>query len=84
MNQDFKTHPVFVNYEASSNGVVRHRGLKKPVGVVNNMGYLQFFVGKKRYYNHRIIYESFNGLIKDGYVIDHVDSDPQNNNLSNL
>jgi hypothetical protein len=85
MNQEFR--PVLVNYEASRDGVVRHRKLKKPVGVVNNMGYLNFTVGgekKKRYLCHRIIYEAFNGLIKDGCVIDHIDSNPKNNFLENL
>jgi len=75
---------VLVNSEASRDGVVRHCRLKKLVGYVNNMGYLCFTAGKKKYYIHRLIYEAFNGLIKDGLVIDHVDSDPLNNNLSNL
>ena len=70
MDQEFRTHPVLVNYEASRDGVIRHCRLKKPVGVVNNSWYLRFTAGKKRYHNHRMIYEAFNGLIKDGFVID--------------
>ena len=84
MEQNFKSHPVLVNYEASRDGVVRHRKLKKPVGSVNNMGYLIFSAGKKKYLCHRIIYECYFGLIKDGLVIDHVDGCPQNNKLENL
>ena len=85
MEQEFRPHPLLVNYEASRDGVVRNRRLKKPVGVVNNHGYLQFTVGgKKRYYNHRIIYETFYGLIEEGRVIDHIDANTLNNNLSNL
>jgi hypothetical protein len=45
---------------------------------------MQFTVGKKRYYNHRAVYEVFNGLIEKGRVIDHIDSNPLHNNLSNL
>ena len=71
MSQDFRPHPVLVNYEASSDGVVRNRRLKKSVGCVNNMGYLTFTAGKKKYYNHIIIFECHNGSIKDGLVIDH-------------
>ena len=52
MSQDFRPHPVLVNYEASPDGVVRHRRLKKPVGVVDNHGYLRFTAGKKKYYCH--------------------------------
>ena len=84
MDQDFRPHPVLVNYEASRDGVVRHCILKNPVGRLNNMGYLIFTAGRKTYLCHRIIYEAFNGLIKDGFVIDHIDSDCQNNKLINL
>ena len=84
MSQDFRPHPVLVNYEASSDGVVTNRRLKKPDGVVNNSGYLRFAAGKKTYYIHRIAYEAFNGLIKDGFVIDHKNGVRTDNSLSNL
>ena len=84
MNQDFRPHPILANYEISAEGIVRNRRLKKPVGTVNNQGYLRFTAGRKRYLCHRIIYEAFNGLIKDGDVIDHKDSNPLNNAISNL
>ena len=84
MDQDFRPHPVLVNYEASSDGVVRHRRLKKPIGRVNNRGYLRFGAGKKNYYCHRIVYEAFNGLIKDGLVIDHKNGIKTDNCLENL
>jgi hypothetical protein len=48
------------------------------------MGYMRFTVGKKRYYNHRAVYEAFHGPIEDDLVIDHIDSNPLNNNLENL
>ena len=84
MNQDFRPHPVLVNYEASRDGVVRHCILKKPVGQVNNRGYLRFTVGKKKYLCHRIAYECFYGLIKDESVIDHINNNKADNSLSNL
>ena len=84
MSQEFKPHPVLVNYEASCDGVVRNCRLKKPVGFVDNHGYLMFSAGKNKYYCHRIIYECHKGLIKDGLVIDHIDFNPQNNSLENL
>jgi hypothetical protein len=84
MDQEFQPHPVLVNYEASRDGVVRNRRLKKPVGFPNNMGYLLFSVGTKSYLIHRIVYESFHGLIEPGLVIDHIDGCRQNNELSNL
>ena len=84
MDTEFRPHPVLVNYEASSDGVVRHRILKNPIGCANNMGFLTFNAGGKLYLNHRFIFEAFNGLIKDGFVIDHIDSNCQNNKLINL
>ena len=38
----------------------------------------------KTYYTHRLVYESFNGKIKDGNQVDHIDSNPLNNRLENL
>ena len=84
MSQDFRPHPLLVNYELSPDGVIRNRILKNPVGWANNMGYLIFNAGEKKYLCHRITYEAFYGLIKDGFVIDHIDSNPQNNSLENL
>lgn len=33
---------------------------------------------------HRVIYEMYNGAIRDGLVIDHIDGDPSNNRVKNL
>ena len=51
---------------------------------MNNQGYLSFKAGGKNYYCHRFVYEVFNGSIKDGFVIDHIDRIKTNNSLSNL
>ena len=82
MEQEFR--PIFDNYEASRDGIIRHRVRKNPVGTVNNQGYLRFTIGKKNYYNHRIIYQAFYGPIEDDLVIDHIDGNPLHNNLENL
>jgi len=84
MEQEFRPHPVLVNYEASRDGVVRNRRLKKPVGYINNQGYMCFTAGGKHYLFHRIIYECYRGLIEDDLVIDHIDGNPLHNNLENL
>lgn len=47
---------------------------------------IQFYKnGKaKKYYLHRIIYEAHYGKIPDNLVIDHIDRNPQNNDITNL
>ena len=85
MNQDFRPHPVLVNYEASRDGIIRNRRLKNPLReMYNSHRYLRFTAGKKKYHNHRIIFECFYGLIKDGFVNDHKNGVKTDNFLSNL
>lgn len=48
----------------------------------NNYWNVQFF--DKSYSVHRIIYEMHFGKIAEGYFIDHIDGDKQNNLLENL
>lgn len=55
-----------------------HKGLYYRVGLRNGQGkQLVFFV-------HRLVWESFNGKIPDGMVINHLDENGHNNKLSNL
>ena len=85
MSQEFRSHPLLSNYEASRDGIVRHRILKNTLKkMYNTTGYLMFTAGGKKYYIHRIIYEAFNGLIEDGLVIDHKNNNKNDNSLSNL
>ena len=54
-----------------------------------NKGYVSCFItppnGKRTYPNlHQLVWESFNGEIPEGFVIDHIDNNPKNNHLSNL
>ncbi|QOR59371.1 putative HNH homing endonuclease [uncultured phage cr116_1] len=39
---------------------------------------------KKNYRVHRLVYMAFKGLIPEGMVIDHIDGNTKNNNISNL
>lgn len=48
--------------------------------------FIQFNVNNKRYIRkiHRLVYGSFIGKLEKGLVIDHIDNDKNNNNVSNL
>jgi hypothetical protein len=47
-------------------------------------GYKRVGLYGKRYDNHRVIWEMFNGKIPDGLQIDHINSKKDDNRISNL
>lgn len=70
-----------------NNKTVRLYNSGKVVGRVlcmTNSGYLQFGLDNKNVYVHRIVYETFVGVIPKGYDINHIDGNKLNNNVSNL
>ncbi len=78
--KEFVRHPVYTNYEASRDGVIRNCRLKKPVGSLNNAGYFRFNMrGNINYFCHKFVFECFHGIVKDGFVVNHKDGNPQNN-----
>jgi hypothetical protein len=55
----------------------------------NGTGYLQVNLTnsdgiRKKYYVHRLVYETFAGPIPEGYEIDHIDCNKTNNAIENL
>lgn len=48
------------------------------VNLTNNIGV------RKKYYVHRLVYETYVGHIPEGFEIDHIDCDKTNNSLDNL
>lgn len=50
----------------------------------NNYGYLLCTVNSHTVYVHRMVYETFNGEIPEGYEIDHINFVRDDNRLSNL
>ena len=50
MTDEYVSHPIYVNYEASRNGIIRHRRRKVYIVRVNNMGYLLITVKNKLHF----------------------------------
>ena len=84
-------HPIFTNYAASKDGEILNvktgRILKKNL---TYQGYYQFTISEKNlikpknYYIHRFEWECVKGVIPEGFVIDHIDSNKTNNKIKNL
>lgn len=86
---DTKTYEieVFEDYEVSNHGQFRNKSNGKIIGgSLNNTGRIQVMINKKRYQLHRIVASTF--LLNDSpsikKVVMHLDSNPLNNNVSNL
>lgn len=47
-------------------------------------GYIRVRFGGKEYRAHRLIWEMHYGPIPEGMLVDHIDRNPKNNNISNL
>ena len=65
---------------------VKRRRIKAgdEAGFLNNTGYWRVGLLGKQFLCHRIVWELHHGVIPAGCVIDHVDKNPQNNQIGNL
>ena len=86
----FSCHPIYDLYAASKDGNVINIIKRIPhKGNKTNRGYLNISIRKyrgeqKKYQAHRFVWECFNGIIPEGKVIDHINSNKEDNELSNL
>lgn len=67
-----------------SDGLLVNKKTKHVYHNIDKEGYLRVRLNGREYRGHRVIWELFNGPIPEGYVIDHIDGDTLNNNISNL
>ena len=87
----FYKHPEFSNYAASKDGVVINVKNNKIISMSkNNSGYLFFSIYNKNLkktktnYQHRFVFEVFNGKIPSHLEIDHLNNDKTDNRVKNL
>lgn len=78
--------PDQLNYSVSSLGRVRNNRTNRLLKIDDNQKYSRIsFADKRHYYLHRLVYCVFhNDYDLENYVIDHIDNNPKNNQLSNL
>ena len=71
--------------EISRNGIILEPNWKYSIGWRDLGGYRKLTVGGHHKYIHRLVYELFSkDTLTSSDYIDHIDTDPQNNSLSNL
>lgn len=71
-------------YHISNNGIIKRIKDDKLLSGILRNGYVRYNLKGKLYSTHRLVYETFIGSIPQGMVIDHIDGDKSNNELSNL
>lgn len=76
--------PFNENYAINTNGEVANLKTGLLVRGSERNGYLRITIRNKQYSIHRLVWETFNEPIPEGYYIDHIDGNKSNNALSNL
>ena len=84
----YRKHPSFDNCCASVDSKVANVRRRRTIsGSVSNSGYVRRTMWKSKqygYFSHRFVFECFNDLIPEGYVIDHVNGCKIDNRPCNL
>ena len=85
---EIKPHYMYKNYGVYGQEIINISKMKFLKGSVSNVGYRLTTIsygGYPIYYSyHRFIYETHHGIIPEGYVVDHIDNNKLNNDISNL
>jgi hypothetical protein len=89
VNMTWKQHPIFINYEISTEGLVRNIKTKKILTFyITPHGYLRKQLRlNKRSLNaslHVLVLETFIGFRPKNHQTNHIDGNKLNNKLSNL
>jgi len=88
--KDYPKYTITESGEVYSTKWGYPKQLKPQRASQSKKGYVQVRLFNKEYpkgrlqYIHRLVYESFRGDIPNDLELDHIDSNPRNNNLSNL
>ena len=87
MSEQFKRIKDYPEYEINDKGVVRRYG-KIRKQTLTPKGYLRIRLSKgcviKNLFVHRLVYQTFVGEIPEGYFVNHIDENKQNNSVENL
>lgn len=71
-------------YWINKNKFARSIEIGDEAGTIDHTGYCHVYVNGRSYQRHRIIWEMFNGKIRDGFVIDHINHIRHDDRIENL
>lgn len=85
-NEEWMIFPLNEMYSISNLGRVRNNRTNRLLVIDTHQTYNRVSLNdKKHYYIHRMVYCTFNNDFDlNGFIIDHKDGNPKNNNLNNL
>jgi hypothetical protein len=85
---EFKEIINYPNYEISNDGTIRNKINRKMLSLINKNGYLCINLcqnGKvKQHYVHRLVAINFLDNPNNKRVVDHINNNKTNNNITNL
>jgi len=83
MMELFKEHPIHKGYMIGNKGTV-NGSRRDNIGSTKSDGYRYVWINGQWQYIHRLVYETFVGVIAANLEINHLDGNRGNNELSNL
>lgn len=94
LNNTVYRETIFPGYYITEDGVVAQIKLDESGNLksffkmkheITKDGYCRVEINHKHYWIHRLVYQTWSGdVLKNDLVIDHIDANPQNNNIKNL
>lgn len=75
---------IFDNYLINKRGIIINKNTRRILNGGLRNGYRRVSIGTKFYSVHLLVWESFNGKIPEGMVLDHINGNRSDNRLENL
>ena len=82
--EDWKSLSIDENVKVNKKGQIINIQTGNILNGSKRNGYIRINIKGKYYSVHKIIWETFNGIIPENMVIDHIDDNKENNELINL
>lgn len=82
--EDWKSLSIDENVKVNKKGQIINIQTGNILNGSKRNGYIRINIKGKYYSVHKIIWETFNGIIPENMVIDHIDGNKENNELINL